>query len=219
MIHKKRWKWSNLLPWNWLRCCKGSAEDSRPVPAGNDHKLTKDEAISMLNNIDAVDVKIAISEPVSSIYKKLSIHKSRRKPWDSQQFNIYLLRDNQLELKGQKSLVSCSTFGTYKDFVSWSFGQLNQCQYDIFVGSATTWHKVALTGKFTNNRLYRFVHKETQETYVILTNHPFYNNMGKLETPSKRLNQMADHLVDRSDLSKPPSKGFNPVPANYFGQP
>lgn len=102
-----------------------------------------------------------------------------------------------------------SGFGTNKDFLSWMFGQSEQNTYRLYIGDSRRWYKLAFTGGFFYNRMYRAV-KDNGDVYIIITNMPFTKNFIQ---PSQRRAEIVKCLVDRSDLSVP-SKN-NPVPAKF----
>lgn len=218
---KRKWRWSYLLPWNWLKCCRREYEPCQGEVPPEYRKLTTAEAEKLLADSGESVARgrnpAMITEPIGSIVKDLTIHKSNFKPTESKLFSIYLLRKKELVLKERKAQLAFSDFLTNKDFLSWTFTQETQGDYILYAGDTSRWHELAFTGVFVKNRLYRAIHKETHEVYIILTNFP-YAHASRFITPSKRKAEIVGRLMERSDLSKPPSKDFNPKPANAEGQ-
>lgn len=208
-------KWSNLLPWNWIKCCiSGSELEPEPMvdPTGGRaeyQKLSMDEARSMIgSHIPDTDNEHAITEPVTDIISDISVDKNKMQ----KVYRVYLLHNDQFEFKRDVT----QTFGKYatvKDFLSGMYGQRVARDYDCYAGTSKSWVLLSFTGIFVENRIFKMVHRETGETYVVLTNKA-YCKRSQLVTPSTRLDEMARRLVDRSDLSKPYNPNFNPVPAN-----
>jgi len=196
-----------MLPWNWIKCCK------------NEHsKVDENSKIDKVDEYSKVDVhnehseQYLITEPISNIICNLAIVENIS--WtDEQLYCIYMLHDKELVLKEQKSQLNFSTFVTNKDFLSWLFGQSNQNNYILLAGTKTHWNKVAYTGTYHHNRLYKAVHKESRVVYVILANLPFQKE-SLCVTPSERINEINDRLNERNNLSKPARNEFNPLAYN-----
>jgi len=132
----KRWKWRNLLPWNWMKCCN----DRKP-------SLRHDSEVDI-----PTDERYLITEPISFLIWLLKI-------W------LWLINNStvfgkELVLKEQKSQLNFSTFVTNKDFLSWLFGQSNQNNYVLLAGTKKYWNKVSHTETYHPNRLYKAVHKD-----------------------------------------------------------
>lgn len=214
---RHRGRWHNLLPWNWFKCCK---QDDSSQPLVSNPPLTREQADATLNSpfIDTVDAVISITEPINTLIR---LHSRIRTDIDPYKFNIYL--ENSMSESGfaekdikQLPYFTKPGFGTNKDFISWLFGKNQQSDYVLYAGTKKEqWIKLAFTGEFTHNRIFKAVHKNNGETYIVTTNCP-YKDTSKFVIPSQRYGKMASHLIERSDLSKAPTWKTEPVAANTF---
>jgi len=172
-----------------------------------------------------------ITEPIADVLSNIAITVEPRKVTTDHRFHLYLLHDDKLVLKETSSLISFSEFGTNKDFLSWLFGRTNQAKYDLYGGTGVneelvksggavkvgTWIRLAFTGCHKRNRLFKAVHKETGDVYIILTDCGYCNYADHLTvfsgdlTPSMRRRQAVHRLAERNDLTAPPS-GPEPQP-------
>lgn len=149
----------------------------------------------------------AITEPITDILGDLEIKKSLGSI-DTREYRIYQYVDGSFHEKECKQLMAFQTFATNKDFLSWLFGQPNQNDYKIYAGDHACWYLLSNTGIYHTNRIFKAVNCKTMSTYIILTNSPhrpkYFDTRGA----------GAEYLRERANLLKPPSKGFNPLPAN-----
>lgn len=217
MIGGSKWKWKYLLPWNWTKCCKPCKREHvdevyqsvRPEY----QKISMEQAKDMLKSdtINTSDDEYVITEPISDILDDLKVKKNKV-PTDLKKYRIYLVHDGKLEFKEEKTQLF-GQYATVKDFLSGMNGQSSASDYDCYGGTSdpSSWILLAFTGLFSENRIYKMVHRQTGETYLVLTNLP-YCKRDKFVRPSQRFDDMAKKLVERSDLSKPHNNV--PVAAN-----